>query len=128
MAETYIMDTLTIGKEKIPVKLMEMNQIDLLFYPENPRVYSTLNSDGAIPSQEDIEEHMKKHASIVRKRFQIVLKRFKELGECGIASWTNPKGGYFISLYTLEGCAKRTVELCKDAGAIRICESLGSLP
>lgn len=60
MAETYIMDTLTIGKEKIPVKLMEMNQIDLLFYPENPRVYSTLNSDGAIPSQEDIEEHMKK--------------------------------------------------------------------
>ena len=61
---------------------------------------------------------MKKHASIVRKRFQIVLKRFKELGECGIASWTNPKGGYFISLYTLEGCAKRTVELCKDAGVI----------
>lgn len=65
-----------------------------------------------------IEEHMKKHASIVRKRFQIVLKRFEELGECGIASWTNPKGGYFISLYTLGGCAKRTVELCKDAGVI----------
>lgn len=60
MSEEYVMDTLLIGKEKIAVKLMELNQVDLNFYPENPRVYSALNSDGTTPSQEDIEEHMTK--------------------------------------------------------------------
>ena len=58
MAE-IMMDTLTIGRTKIAVKLMELNQADLNFYPDNPRVYTALNSDGTTPSQEDIEEHMK---------------------------------------------------------------------
>ena len=60
MAEEFRMDTLTIGNQKITVKITELNQADLNFYPENPRVYSALNSDGTAPSQEDIEEHMKK--------------------------------------------------------------------
>lgn len=60
MSLKFEMDTLTIGKTKITIKLMELNQADLNFYPENPRVYSALNSDGTAPSQEDIEEHMKK--------------------------------------------------------------------
>ena len=60
MSEDIKMDTLIIGKTKIAVKLMELNQADLNFYPENPRVYSALNSDGTTPSQEDIEEHMKR--------------------------------------------------------------------
>ena len=60
MSEEIRMDTLTIGKTKITVKIMELNQADLNFYSENPRVYSSLNSDGTVPSQEDIEEHMKK--------------------------------------------------------------------
>lgn len=60
MSEEIRMDTLTIGKTKITVKIMELNQADLNFYSENPRVYSALNSDGTVPSQEDIEEHMKK--------------------------------------------------------------------
>lgn len=58
MSEEAVMDTLLIGKEKIAVKLMDLNQVDLNFYPENPRVYSALNSDGSSPSQEDIEKHM----------------------------------------------------------------------
>jgi hypothetical protein len=53
-------DFLTIGKNKIVVRLEDLNQADLNFYPENPRVYSALNSDGSVPSQSDIEEHMKK--------------------------------------------------------------------
>lgn len=60
MSDEIRMDTLTIGKEKLMVKVMELSQADLNFYPENPRVYSALNSDGTAPSQEDIEEHMKK--------------------------------------------------------------------
>lgn len=67
---------------------------------------------------EGIEAHMKKHAALIKPRFQTILEKFKELGELGIAHWTTPKGGYFISLYTLDGCAKRTVLLCKEAGVI----------
>lgn len=64
-------------------------------------------------------EHMKKHAAILRPKFEIVLDTLnRELGELGIAEWTNPKGGYFISLDTMDGCAKRVVELCKEAGVV----------
>ncbi len=64
-------------------------------------------------------EHMKKHAAILRPKFKIVLDTLgKELGGLDIASWTNPKGGYFIALDTLDGCAKRVVSLCKDAGVV----------
>ena len=65
-----------------------------------------------------IEAHMKKHAKFIVPRFNIVFTSFKELGELGIARWTNPKGGYFLSLFTLPGCAKRTVALCKEAGVV----------
>lgn len=65
-------------------------------------------------------EHMRKHRAILAPKFDLVKRRFKEnLAPCGkIARWTDPKGGYFISLYLMEGCAKRTVQLCKDAGVI----------
>lgn len=64
-------------------------------------------------------EHMKKHAEILRPKFRIVLDALEnELDGLEIASWTNPKGGYFISLDTLDGCAKRVVELCNEAGVI----------
>lgn len=64
-----------------------------------------------------IEEHMKKHAAIIKPKFDAVLNALEsELGGTGLAEWTNPNGGYFISVNTLDGCAKRTVELCKEAG------------
>lgn len=65
-----------------------------------------------------IEAHMKKHAALLKPRFETIFSLFKELGELGIARWTTPKGGYFVSLYTMEGCAKRVVTLCKEAGVI----------
>ncbi len=66
---------------------------------------------------ENIRKHMMKLAEILRPRFEIVERTLtKELAETGAARWTHPKGGYFVSLYVEEGCAKRTFALCKDAG------------
>ena len=63
--------------------------------------------------------HMKKHAAILKPKFDMVLRHLdKELSGKGIASWFDPKGGYFISLDVMEGCAKRVGELCKEAGVV----------
>ena len=70
-----------------------------------------------LKSIDGIKEHMKKHAEILRPKFELVLNYFeKELGGKNIASWTKPNGGYFISLYTLKGCAKKVVSKAKEAG------------
>ena len=64
-----------------------------------------------------VTAHMEKHASILGPKFEIVINALENsLGGKGIAKWTDPNGGYFISLDVLPGCAKRTVELCKNAG------------
>ncbi|WP_052446864.1 aminotransferase class I/II-fold pyridoxal phosphate-dependent enzyme [Candidatus Soleaferrea massiliensis] len=87
----------TIGPDKI-------NQL------RHVRFYQ--NADG-------IHAHMKKHAAIIRPKFHAVLQGLsKHLDGLGVASWTNPNGGYFISLDVLEGCAKRVVQLCKEAGVV----------
>ncbi len=63
--------------------------------------------------------HMKKHAEIMRPKFEMVLNHLEnELGGKGIASWNKPRGGYFISLDVMDGCAKRVGELCKEAGVV----------
>lgn len=63
--------------------------------------------------------HMKKHAAILKPKFDMVIKHLNdELVGLGIASWTEPKGGYFISLDVMDGCAKRVGELCKEAGVV----------
>ena len=68
---------------------------------------------------ETTRAHMKKHAKIVLRKFRILYDVLqKELGDKGIAEWTNPRGGYFISMNTMDGCAKRTCELCQMAGVI----------
>lgn len=66
-----------------------------------------------------VAEHMKKHAAIMKPKFEIVIKHLEnELAGKGIAQWVNPKGGYFISLEVMEGTAKRVGELCKEAGVV----------
>ncbi len=70
-------------------------------------------------SFDDIKAHMKKHADIIRPKFEAVLNAFGEnLGDTSVARWTSPRGGYFISLYVMNGCAKRVEQLCANAGLI----------
>lgn len=64
-----------------------------------------------------IKAHMKKHAEIMKPKFDMVIEHLQnELGGKGVAQWLDPKGGYFISLDVMPGCAKRVGELCKEAG------------
>ncbi len=66
-----------------------------------------------------MHEHMKKHAEILRPKFETVQKVLAEgLGELEIGSWTKPKGGYFISFEALDGCAKAIVAKAKEAGVV----------
>ena len=66
-----------------------------------------------------MKKHMQKHAELIRPKFEAVLNTLeRELGNSGICTWTKPKGGYFISFNTLEGCAKRVVNLCAEAGVV----------
>lgn len=66
-----------------------------------------------------INAYMKRHAEILRPKFEIVIDAFSnQLGGTGVAEWLSPKGGYFVSLNVMDGCAKRVVQLCKDAGIV----------
>lgn len=66
-----------------------------------------------------VKEHMKKHAAMMRPKFEAVLAVLdKELSGLEIGTWTKPNGGYFISFDACEGCAKAIVEKCKEAGVV----------
>lgn len=66
-----------------------------------------------------IREHMKKHAALIAPKFQIVLHTLEtKLEGKGIARWHNPRGGYFVSVNLLDGCAKETIRLLKEAGVV----------
>lgn len=68
------------------------------------------NADG-------LRAYMRKHAAIIRPRFEVVLQAFDQQ-LTGIAEWHRPKGGYFISLNVPDGCASRVAQLMKEAGVV----------
>lgn len=70
-----------------------------------------------LPDKAAVTALMKKHASYLGERFRIVLDTLSaDLGGLGIATWTEPRGGYFVSLDVLPGTAKRVYTLCAEAG------------
>ena len=63
--------------------------------------------------------HMMKHAAILRPKFELVVDMLeKELGDLGIGEWIRPKGGYFVSFDSMEGCAKAIVAKAKEGGVV----------
>lgn len=68
---------------------------------------------------EGVQEHMKKHRAIIQPKFEVVLNTLKnEIEPLGIGKWHSPNGGYFVSFDGEENTAKRTVQLCKEAGVV----------
>lgn len=66
-----------------------------------------------------VMEHMQKHKAVLKPKFDIVLNALdSQLKTVGIGEWTNPNGGYFVSIDVLSGTAKRVVQLCKEAGVV----------
>jgi len=66
-----------------------------------------------------VKRHMKLHAAVLHPRFRVVLDTLEvQLGTRDIAHWHQPRGGYFVSVNVMDGCAKRTVQLLKEAGVV----------
>ena len=64
-----------------------------------------------------VAAHMQRHAELIRPKFRAVLERLEQsLADLGVATWTRPAGGYFISLDTLPGLAKRVVARARTIG------------
>ncbi len=68
---------------------------------------------------DNLKLHMLKHRNILKPKFELVISKLrKEFEENEIIKWDTPKGGYFVSVYVMNGCAKEVVRLCKEAGVI----------
>ena len=68
---------------------------------------------------EGLREHMELHRAILRPKFNVVLTALEQrLGGKGVARWHQPNGGYFVSVNVMDGCAKETVRLLKEAGVV----------
>ena len=98
---------------------IEIIKSRLKYQTIGPDKLSQLRHSRMFKNVNAVKSHMKKHAEILRPKFESVLSEMeKELSGLGIASWNSPKGGYFISLNVMNGCAKRVEELCAGAGMI----------
>jgi aspartate/methionine/tyrosine aminotransferase len=77
---------------------------------------------------EGVRAHMQKHAAILRPKFELVDRALRrELGDKGLATWTQPLGGYFVSLDTLDGCARAVVKMAAEAG-VKLTEAGATFP
>ncbi|MEN8907483.1 MAG: aminotransferase class I/II-fold pyridoxal phosphate-dependent enzyme [Clostridiales bacterium] len=105
-------------------------------YIKNQLSIKTIGSDKVnqyrhykfLNSFENIKLHMKKHAMIIKPKFDKVIEILNmQLKNLGIATWTNPKGGYFISFDSYDGCAKKIIKMALDAG-LKMTEAGATFP
>lgn len=87
------------------------------FQTIGPDKLNQLRHIAFLRDRQGVMEHMARHRQILEPKFRKVLEMLEtELGGLGVAKWTHPNGGYFVSVDVLPGCAKRVVQLCKEAG------------
>lgn len=106
------------------VSFMAASQKNLTAF-KNHLGYTTIGPDKVnqlrhlklLPDMAALREHMKKHAALLKPRFDRVLMHLREgLGGTGLGQWTEPRGGYFISFDTLPGLAREVVKMAAEAG------------
>ncbi len=98
-------------------KNMEFRKKQISFQTIGPDKLNQLRHVRFFRDLEGIKKHMKKHAAILKPKFdavQTILE--KELGDKHIAKWSQPDGGYFVSLDTLDDCAKSVIEMAVEGG------------
>ncbi len=101
-----------------PANLAEL-QHRMSYQTIGPDKLNQLRHARAFKTMDDLKAHMRRHAAILKPKFDTVLSVLdKRLSGLGIAQYTRPTGGYFISLQVPNGTAKRVVELCKNAGLV----------
>lgn len=92
---------------------------EIAYQTISPDKMNQLRHAKYLKSADNVRALMRQHASVLKPKFDTVTRIFhEELDGCGFAVWTEPHGGYFLSLDVLPGTARRTVELCRNAGVI----------
>ncbi len=92
---------------------------DIAFQTISPDKINQLRHMKFLKDADNVRALMKKHASILKPKFDLVVRKFSEqLSDMENVHWTDPHGGYFISLDVVPGTAKRVAELCKNAGVV----------
>ena len=122
----YFASTSKITFPGAGVAIMAMSQTNLMHAKKVLTVqtisYNKLNQLRHVKyfgTAENVITIMQKQAEVLRPRFDVVKQTLaRDLGDKGIAHWTDPKGGYFVSLYAMHGTAKRAYALAKDAGVV----------
>ena len=98
-------------------KNMALAKKQITFQTIGPDKLNQLRHITFFKNMAGIEDHMKKHAAILKPKFDAVQHELeKELAGKNIADWSQPAGGYFVSIDTLEGCAAAVVRLAAEAG------------
>jgi DNA-binding transcriptional MocR family regulator len=96
---------------------MEWIKNQMAFQTIGPDKLNQLRHVLFFKNMDGIETHMKKHAAIIKPKFEAALSILDtELADKNIAAWSKPQGGYFISIDTLHGCASAVVKMAADAG------------
>lgn len=99
------------------VNNLEFAKRQLTIQTIGPDKLNQLRHVKALRNKAGVLEFMKRHAGVLRPKFELVLETLdRELGDLGIASWSRPRGGYFVSFDATEGTAKTIFDLCKKAG------------
>jgi DNA-binding transcriptional MocR family regulator len=98
-------------------KNMEFRKKQIFFQTIGPDKLNQLRHVRFFRDLEGINKHMKKHAAILKPKFDAVQTILgKELGDKHIAKWSRPDGGYFVSLDTLDDCAKSVIQMAAESG------------
>ncbi|GHU34144.1 aminotransferase [Clostridia bacterium] len=99
------------------VKNIRFAESKIKFQTIGPDKINQLRHARFLKDASSVKAHMSRHAEIIRPKFEAVRNRLNaHFGDTGLAKWTNPNGGYFISLDVPDGCAKRTYTLAAELG------------